>query len=61
MKIDLHKLIKIFGKFRALIAIVTVTFQMLSRLLPNSNRAELFGIDLAFFAFFWLYFNIYFF
>jgi hypothetical protein len=59
MKFDFPELFKIFGKYNVLIAFVIVTFQMLFRLLPNSNNAELFGIDLAFFAFFGLYILIF--
>jgi hypothetical protein len=57
--LDITKLIRIFGKFQVLIAFVIVTFQMLFGLLPNSNKAELFGIDIAFFAFFGLYILIF--
>ncbi|PKM69508.1 MAG: hypothetical protein CVU94_03660, partial [Firmicutes bacterium HGW-Firmicutes-19] len=56
---DITKLIRIFGKFQVLIAFVIVTFQILFGLLPNTNKAELFGIDLAFFAFFGLYILIF--
>jgi hypothetical protein len=59
MKFDFPELFKIFGKYNVLIAFVIVTFQMLFGLLPNSNNAELFGIDLAFFAFFGLYILIF--
>lgn len=55
MKIDLLELFEEFGKFRVLIAFVIVTFQMLFGLLPNTNKAELFGFDLAFLAFLGLY------
>jgi hypothetical protein len=57
--LDITKLIRIFGKFQVLIAFVIVTFQILFGLLPNTNKAELFGIDLAFFAFFGLYILIF--
>jgi hypothetical protein len=59
MKFDFPELFRIFGKYNVLIAFVIVTFQMLFGLLPNSNNAELLGIDLAFFAFFGLYILIF--
>jgi hypothetical protein len=59
MKFDFPELFRIFGKYNVLIAFVIVTFQMLFGLLPNSNNAELFGIDLAFFAYFGLYILIF--
>lgn len=55
MNFDFYELFRIFGKYNVLIAFVVVTFQMLFGLLPNTNKAELFGFDLAFLAFLGLY------
>jgi hypothetical protein len=59
MKFDFPELFRIFGKYNVLIAFVIVTFQMLFGLLPNTNKAELFGFDLAFLAYFGLYILIF--